>query len=341
MPVVQQLPALSSPPTNCFGLYQYLAQRLPGYDPSEYLREINSAYIHVWEEVCKLRNQYFTKTATVTVAKAQFEYDLMNNADGGLSAPLSNRLYQITRVRVLPPAGGLLQTSSALHPNDIDFLAVAANPNSTPTGTGPYYYYMTGWGSIRFGLPLQVGSQIEVVYTYWPVALVYTTSGTISGNSTVVNGNGTHFSALLQPDFFSALPTVGVVNPEQVQAELILTPNAGINPDGISRVYRVASITSDTLLTLVTATAMDNFSPYVLAAVPEIPREHIRVIGAIAMAKMYSVAGDDARVNEWTAIAASNMQMMKDSLIERQGQNPPKRGRFPYGIARRNRAFLR
>lgn len=334
MPVVQQLPALSSPPTNCFGLYQYLAQRLPGYDPSEYLRELNSAYIHVWEEVCKLRNQYFTKTKTVTVAKAQFEYDLMYNADGGLSTPLSNRLYQITRIRVLPPAGGLLQTSSALHPNDIDFLAVAANPNSTPTGTGPYYYYMTGWGSIRFGLPLQVGSRIEVVYTYFPIQMVFTSQGTVSNNGVNVGGVGTNFTTLVQPDFLGNLPINLTVDPEFVQAELVCNTN---------QVYRVAAINGDAnvitqtpvIPTLITG------SPYVLATLPEIPREHIRVIASIAMGKMYSVAGDDARVNEWTAIAASNMQMMKDSLIERQGQNPPKRGRFPYGIARRNRAFLR
>src|SRR5215470_14175916 len=91
---------LTSPPSNVFGLVQYLQQRLPGYDPSEYLREINSAYIHVWEEVTKLKNHYFTNIKTVTTTKAQFGYDLLFNADSGLNGPVSNRLYQVTKVRV-------------------------------------------------------------------------------------------------------------------------------------------------------------------------------------------------------------------------------------------------
>ena len=82
-------------------------------------------------------------------------------------------------------------------------------------------------------------------------------------------------------------------------------------------------------------------SQYVLATVPEIPREHIRVIAAVALAKLYSVAGDDQRVQEWTSLSTANMQMMKDSLIERQSNNPPKKQRFQYGVGRRNRAFLR
>ncbi len=82
-------------------------------------------------------------------------------------------------------------------------------------------------------------------------------------------------------------------------------------------------------------------SSYVLAALPEIPREHIRVIAAFAVRNMYSVAGDDSRVQEWSAIATGNMAMMKDSLIERQSNNPPTKQRFPYGVGRRNRAFMR
>src|SRR5579871_2456499 len=113
MPAVQQS-LLKSPPTNAFGLYQYLAQRIPGYDPSEYLRELNSAYVHVWEEVTKLKNHYFTNIVTVNVVNPQFQYDLMFNTDGGLSAAVSSRLYQVTRIRVLPPAGGLFQATIAM-----------------------------------------------------------------------------------------------------------------------------------------------------------------------------------------------------------------------------------
>lgn len=333
MPVVNQIPALSSPPTNCFGLYQYLAQRLPGYDPSEYLREINAAYIHVWEEVTKLKNQYFTNTKLVTVTKAQQQFDLAFNNDSALSAPVSNRLYQVTRIRVLPANGGLFQSTIAMAPNSEDIKSLSSNPQAQPAVTGPYYYFVTGWGSVSFGLPLQVGTQLEVMYSYWPLALTFLVPGTVSSTTNVVTGNGTTFTQLLQPDFQQFQPAASVVNVEQVQAELVCNVN---------QIYRVAAITSDTALTTVTAVspALGTSSPYVLAALPEVPREHIRVIGAIAMAKMYSIAADDARTMEWNAIAASNMQMMKDSLIERQGQNPPTKVRFPYGIGRRSRAFL-
>lgn len=332
MPSINQVPAVSSPPTNIFGLVQYVAQRIPGYDFSEYQRELNSAYIHVWEEVSKLKNAYFTNTKTVTVAKAQFTFDFLYNQDGGLGAAVSQRLYQVNRIRVLPPAGGLLQTTSAMNANDPDFLAVAANPTATPTQTGPYYWYPTGRGSVTFALPLAVGTQIEVNYIFWPLSLTYLFPGTVSSSSTIITGVGTNFTQLLQPDFQSFIPTTG--GQEELQVELLANGN---------QVYRVTSITNDALLTTTNPVnpVLTAGSPYVLAALPEIPREHIRVIASIATQKMYSIAQDDARVAEWTGIAEKNMQMMKDSLIERQSNNPPKKQRFPYGIGRRNRAFMR
>lgn len=332
MPVLQTQLTLSSPPTNVYGLYQYLAQRLPGYDPSEYVRELNSAYIHVWEEVSKLKNHYFTALKTVNVSVAQSSFDLMFNADGALSDKISPRLYQITRVRVRPPAGGLFQTSTAMSPNDPDFLSVSSNPTATPTQSGPYYYYLYGRNNIQFGLPLGLGSTLEVTYTFWPLALTYLFGGSVSSSTNVVTGAGTSFTQLVQPDFQTYQPLSS--QQEEVQAELVCNNN---------QVYRVTSIASDTVLNTFSAVspALAQGSQYVLAALPEIPREHIRVIASIAMGKMYSVAGDDARVAEWTATAASNLQMMKDALIERQSQNPPKKIRFPYGVSRRNRAFLR
>lgn len=332
MPVVSTIPPVSSPPTNCFGLYQYVAQRIPGYDISEYIRELNASYIHVWEEVAKLKNHYFTTIKTVTVAKAQFAYDFLYNADGGLSAPVSSRLYQITRMRVQPPAGGLYQASKSMSPNEQDFLSINANPSSTPTFTGPYYWWINGRGTVNWALPLAVGTTIEVAYTFWPIALVVQSAGTVSSAGTAVTGASTTFTQLLQPDFQNALPTAGTA--EEIQAELICN---------INQIYRVTAIGSDTALTTTTAVApaLEAGSAYALATLPEIPREHIRVIASVATAKMYSIDGDDARSREWTGIAASNMQMMKDSLIERQSNNPPTKQRFPYGIGRRNRAFLR
>ena len=332
MPVVQTIPPLQSPPTNVFGLYQYLAQRLPGYDYSEYVRELNSAYVHVWEEVTKLRNNYFAKTKQVTVQNPQFSYDLMYNADNGLSSVVSNRMYQIVRVRIQPPAGGLLQVSKAMHPNDPDFLAVAANSSSTPTQSGPYYWYQNGRNNITFALPLAVGTGLEIMYTFWPIAMTFLSQGTISSTGAAVTGSGTNFTQLVQPDFANNLPLNK--DPEEILAELVCNGN---------QIYNVLSIQNDTTLhTLSTvAPVLSAGSPYVVATLPEIPREHIRVIASVAMAKMYSIAQDDERVREWAQIAAQNMQMMKDSLIERQAQDPPRKGRFQFGIGRRNRAFLR
>lgn len=332
MPVLN-VTTLSSPPSNALGLVQYLQQRLPGYDPSEYLRELNSAYIHVWEEVSKLKNHYFSNIATVTVVNPQFQYDIMFNADGGLSAPVSSRLYQVSRIRVLPPAGGLFQATRALPPNDQDILSLSANPSSSPTQSGPYYWFMSGRNQLNWTLPLAVGTKIEVLYTFWPLALTYLTNGTVSSSGTTVAGNTTNFTQLVQPDFAGALPSVQAQ--EEIQAELVCNS---------SQVYRVKAITSDTSLTTATAIApalASGTTSYALAVLPEIPREHIRVIASLAMGKMYSIDGDDSRTQEWTAIGMSNLQMMKDSLIERQSNNPPSKQRFPYGIGRRNRAFLR
>lgn len=333
------LPNLSSPPTNAWGLYQYLAQRLPGYDPSEYLRELNSAYIHVWEEIVKLRNYYFSTTKTGTVLAVGSSFDLQfggstNTPGNGSLSFFDPRMYQIIRVRVQPPQGGLFQTTTMISPNDPDFLSVAANPSSTPTQTGPYYCYQFGRNILQFALPLQIGTTLEVTYTFWPLALNFLFNGTVTtdGADTGVLGVGTTFTQLVQPDFEPNLVTTLGSDPTSVQAELVINTN---------QVYRVAQVTDDLdLSTAIPVPALAG-TPYVLATLPEIPREHIRVIASIAMAKMYSVDGDDARTAEWTAIAASNMQMMKDSLIERQGQNPPRKGRFQYGIGRRNRAFLR
>jgi hypothetical protein len=176
---------------------------------------------------------------------------------------------------------------------------------------------------------------IEILYTFWPIQLNLQMSngnGTVSSTGTAVTGSGSTFTALLQPDFQAYLPTTAIAQ-EQIQAELVCNNN---------QIYRVSQINGDTSLATANAIApaLVAGSQYALATLPEIPREHIRVIASVATAKMYSLAADDERSKEWTGIAASNMQMMKDSLIERQSNNPPRKQRFPYGIGRRNRAFF-
>lgn len=339
MPVAQQAPAILSPPTNAFGLVQYVAQRIPGYDFSEYLREINAAYVHVWEEVSKLKNHYFTNIKTVTVTTSGFAFDLLYNTAtaGVLNAPLSNRLYQVTKIRVQPPSGGLFQSTRAMTPNEPDFISLSANPTSAPTQTGPYYWWLSGRGNINWGLPLAVGTVIEITYTFWPLSLAYLFSGTVSSSGVTVTGVGTNFTQLLQPDFQGSVPATG--QQEEIQAELIVAGQT----TGPNQIYRVVTIPNDTTLTTQNACnpVLPIGSQYVLAALPEIPREHIRVIASFAVRNVYSLDGDDSRAQEWTAIATSNMQMCKDSLIERQSNNPPRKQRFPGSIGGRNRAFIR
>ncbi len=337
MPILSpSIPTLLSGPSNAWGLVQFLQQRVPGYDPSEYLREINSAYIHVWEEITKLRNNWFVNVTNVTVAKSQFIYDFRYNADGGLSAPVSPRLYQIVRIRVLPNSstGNLYQTSRAMTLQSPDFIAISSNPSATPTQTGPYYWVVQGKNSVQFGLPLSIGTVLEVTYSYWPLGLVYMNAGNVTSSGSTVTGTNTFFTQLLPPDFQTLLPNGTGTSQELAEAEFIC--NTG-------QVYRVATVASDTSLTTVNTISptLGSNSSYVLATVPEVPREHLRVIASVALPKIYGWIGDDARISEATQIAEKNIQMMKDSLIERQAQDPPRRQRFPYGIARRNRAFLR
>lgn len=336
MPVVQavssQVPQSS---LNAYRMVRYMMSRCPGYDYSEYLRECNSAYVHVWEEISKLRINYFTETKVVTVETGQTTFDLLYNYDNALDTALSSRLYQIIRVRVLPPAGGLYQTSRSIYLTKPDFMAISANPSSTPTYTGPYYYCPVGKGSIEWGLPLATGTKLEIFYSYWLVNLGYLTDGTVtatSGSADIV-GTQTNFTQICPPDFQDALPGSGF---QEVICELEINGHT----------YRVKSITDDTHLTLFTNVASRDANSgsaqsYILASSPEIPREHHRVVASLALANFYTAVVDDDRAQFWMGVASRNVQMMKDSLIERQGQNPPTKVRFPYGIARRNRAFLR
>lgn len=308
-------------------------QRVPGYDPSEYLRELNAEYVHVWEEISKLYVLYFSTVKVLTVVNPQYSYDLMYNSDGALDQALSPRLYQIMRIRVQPPSGGLYQTTKSMQLERPDFIAIGANQNSTPTTTGPYYWVPYGRGNIVWGLPLATGTKLEIYYSFWPLLMTYLSNGTVSSSGTTVTGTDTTFTQILQPDMQAYLPATGGGNPEEVQMELV---------GGNNQVYRVQSVKSDTELTLATAPQVPfNASPYVLAFLPDIPREHIRVIASLTIVRLYSLLGDDNRVAEWMAIAANDVQMMKDSLMERQGQDPPMKIRFPYGIGRRNRTFMR
>jgi hypothetical protein len=184
---------------------------------------------------------------------------------------------------------------------------------------------------------LGIGTTVEIVYTSWPISLILLFGGTLTSSGNTVTGSGTNFTNLVQPDFTQFLPTVQ--GQEEIQAELVCNPTSALG----GQIYRVNTITSDTALTTNASItpALTTGAPYVLATLPEIPREHIRLIAAMAMPKIYGWIGDDARSSEATAYAQMNMQGAKDALVERQGQNPPQKIRFPGSITRKNRAFLR
>jgi hypothetical protein len=337
MPVVGVLSLVKSPPTNAFGLVQYLSQRLPGYDPSEHLRELNSAYIHVWEEITKLKNHYFTNIVRVTTVTAQYQYDLMFNADSALSGAVSPRLYQVTKLRFMAPGSTQFSTSRGLSPNDPDFVEINSASSANPSQAGPYRWFLSGRNQLNMGLPLAVGTVIEVTYTFWPIALAILSAGVVSSAANVVTGVSTNFTNLVQPDYQSMLPNLQAQ--EEIQAELICNPTVELG----GQVYRVTKIISDTIINTKTnvGPALAAGSPYALATLPEIPREHIRVVAALALKNMYSVAGDDTRSGEWTAIYEKNIQMMKDALEQRQSNNPATKIRFPGSLARRNQAWMR
>lgn len=337
MPVVSVLSLVKSPPTNAFGLVQYLSQRLPGYDPSEHLRELNSAYIHVWEEITKLKDHYFTNISRVTTVTAAYQYDLMFNADNALSAAVSPRLYQVTKLRFMAPGSTQFATSVALSPNSPDFVEINSASSANPSQSGPYRWYLSGRNQLNMGLPLAVGTVIEVTYTFWPIALTFLSAGVVASTGTAVTGTATNFTNLVQPDFLPYLPNLQAQ--EEIQCELICNPTVELG----GQIYRVTKITSDTALVTKTAVApaLAAGNAYALATLPEIPREHIRVVAALALKNMYSVAGDDQRSGEWTAIYEKNIQMMKDALETRQSNNPAQKIRFPGSLARRNRAWMR
>jgi hypothetical protein len=392
----------------------------------------------VWEEIAKLKNDYFTVFKTVQVVSPSDHFDLLYNSDNNLNFSVSSRLYQIKRLRFMSPQGGMWQAGIPKDLNHPDFVSVASMSNPAPQMNGPYYYDLWGRGNVQLAMPIQIGTKIEVCYTFWPLGLSLMNAGTVSSSGTSVQGLGTYFTQIVQPDFYMDLPqsqsvrafylldsannpwtlsitdqgflqttpgaagptqplyindiaggisyqiqptTQGILqtipvtfypayaefqtltslgvglrfvltcmggilqttstaqsNDGQVQAELV--SNAGVPQGG--QVYRVANILSDTQLTTFTPIVpILTGANYVLATVPEIPREHIRVIGSVALPKIFGWTGDDSRIEEATQIAEKNIQMMKDALIERQNQAPPQKQRFPYGIGRKNRMFMR
>lgn len=311
---------------NAKSLLDLVKRRVPGFDDSEYLSEINQAYSDVWEEITLLDNSYFSDIKTITVTTQSDEFDLLtkavNNYSGNAIPPLS----QITRIRVLPPAGFGWIPAEPVHFNHPDYLAQQQNSQPGAQTTGPYLYVLYGKGKIKFGLPLAVNSQIEITYEMAYFDLKLLTTGTVDSTGTNVTGTGTSFTELLPPDFQAYLPGSDI--DAEIGAEIIVG----------GKTYRVTSIGSNTAL--VTATAISpaaSASAFSLASVPAFPEFCHNVIADIATRNILSTPAEDDRFVEWAAIATASVEKMKATLLERQRQRNARKQRFPYGAIRRGR----
>ena len=314
---------------NAFAIRELVKRRVVGYDDTEYLSEINDAYKDVWEEIQQVDELFFSDTVLFTTTAQSDTFDLVFNMYGNLGGSIP-RLHQIHRIRVGMPSGvggsGNLLSASPRHPNDTEFLARSQQQNQAPITTAPFLYVPFGEGSLKFAQPLPVGTQIEVWYTFSLIDLQILYQGTVSTSGVTVTGNGTLFTQLVPPDLQAALPS-GTLTESMIEADIIIQ---GQN-------FRVASITSDTALTTAVAPPAVSGVAYILASTPELPASEHRTIATIATRNMFVTPDNDPRFATFAALSERSIQRMKNTIMQRQRQENPKKGRFPYGTVRRSR----
>jgi hypothetical protein len=311
---------------NTQSLLELVTRRVPGYDESEYLSEINQAYSDVWEKIVSLDDTYFTDKKILTVTTASADFDFLYNTGTLYSGSAIPKLHQIIRVRVLAPNTDSWFAARAVHFNDPDF--VSQQQGNTPTNQlfGPYLYVVYGKGKIEFGRPLEVATQIEITYEYGYFDLTKVTDGTVSSSAAIVTGTSSHFTTLLPPDYVGQLPGTDI--DLDIDAEIIVA----------GKTYQVKSVASDTSLTLrVTPGTAFSTSAYVLAAVPVFPETVHNTIADLATRNMFSTPADDARFQTWAAITAEAMEQLARNLMKRQRQTNARKQRFPFGAIRRGR----
>jgi hypothetical protein len=313
---------------NALSLVQRVARRNPSYDQSEYLDECNAAYKEVWDYILQLEDSYFTDIKIVTVTTSAAEFDFLANFNGNLSSAVSLRAFQIDRIRILQPGDNNWNKAKPRGWNDDEFQAQQQITPQVAATSGPYYYQLFSKFSVLFAQPLPVGTQIEVVYSFiWmPLAIVF--NGTVSSASATVTGVGTNFTQVVPIDFASALPG----NDQDTDIGLELVLNAGAN----NQTYRVKAVGSDTSLTLLTAPnpVIAANTNYNLCSVPDIPDGHHNVISTIATRNFMSTPGNDSRFTSWAALAKTELDSMRDSIMVRQRQEPARVKPFPQRLLR-------
>jgi hypothetical protein len=308
---------------NALSIVARVTRRNPAYVQSEYLDEVNSAYKECWDYITQLEDSYFTDTKILTVITPAAEFDLLTNPLGNLSSPVSLRAFQISRIRILPPGAVRWSSARPRSWNDDDFLAQSTLTPQINSTADPFLYTIFAKFSLLFAQPLPAGTQIEVVYNFIWMPLVILTNGTVTSSGTTVTGATTTFTQVVPPDYQAALP--GNDQDTDIGLELI-------DPTGLT--YRVRTVTSDTSLTLLNAPVPAFTNAYTLATVPDIPDGHHDVIATIATRNFMSTPGNDARFPTWAALAEQQKDAMRDTIMQRQRQEPARVKPFPGRLMR-------
>lgn len=318
---------------NLISLINRVQSRVPGYSTGEYIREINDAYADVWDYILQLDDSYFTDIKTVTVlSQTAAEFDFAWNANGALSAGISNRYFQIDRIRVLQPGQSNWFAAQPRPWNDSQFLMLQQLTPQQPAQNAPYLYVLMSKSSVLFAQPMPVGTQIEVVYTFFFLPLNVTSTGTITtnGTTTIVNGSGTGFTGVVGPDFAGGLP--GIDQDTDIGLEFVIGSVAPTN-DGVA--YRVKNVQNDALAnTWTVITPALTGASFNLAMVPDIPDGHHRVIATRATRNIMSTPAKDPRFAQWAAMDQEQMTMLRDTVMTRQRQQPARRQRFTQSVLR-------
>ena len=313
---------------NALSLVQRVARRNPVYAQSEYLDECNAAYKESWDYILQLDDSYFTDTKIVTVTTSVAEFDFLTNFSNNLNSAVSLRAFQIDRIRILQPGDTRWVKAAPRNWNDDDFQAQQQLTPQVAATSGPYLYQIFSKFSVLFAQPLPVGAQIEVVYSFIWMPLVILSNGTITSSGVNVTGATTTFTQVVPPDFQLALP--GNDQDTDIGLEVV------VGPAGAQLAYRVKTLTSDTVLTTLTAIApvLGSATAYNLCTVPDIPDGHHNVISTIATRNFMSTPGNDQRFSAWAALAEKELDSMRDSIMVRQRQEPARVRPFPQRILR-------
>jgi hypothetical protein len=312
---------------NALSLVQRVQRRNPNYQQSEYLDEVNTAYKECWDYIIQLADSYFTDQKIVTVTTQAAEFDFLTNATGNLSSAISLRAFQLARIRVLQAGDSQWVPAHPRDWNDSDFLSLQQLTPATVQSTPQYLYVIFSKYSILFARPLPVGTQLEVTYSFIWMPLTILNAGTISSAGTTVTGTGTFFTQVVPPDYQIALPG----NDQDTDIGLEVVLNQGTSNQN----YRVKTVTSNTVLTTLTAIApaLAN-SSYNLCSVPDIPDGHHNVISTVATRNFMSTPGNDPRFTQWAAMAEKELDAMRDSIMIRQRQEPARVKPFPQRLLR-------